>query len=283
MKPFTLLLVLFLSACATTQSDNYTQHHSETPLGDILQQNLTIKLAYDSPLEFRGAYKKNNSVEHGAMMYDGSAGAGGFLAQIIVHAAVSSSAQKKKLTEQQQQANQILTPLQNVLGSFTQEILVHKHHHYSFSDGEDSSSIIVLESQPVFFLSQNLKAIYLKHKVLLRKQGEKDALYKNMIEVISPEIVNENPYEALQKDSGALLVEISKTLYEDSLSFAIADARGQYNDLGVTQKSFKFYQGGQLRVERGSNISEESNSDKSVIRNLRGWLVAIPNSAMKTH
>jgi hypothetical protein len=227
-------------------------------------------------VDFRGAFDSSQAVEHAPMMYQGGAGAGVFLAQIFTHAAISSSMQKDKLSKQQVQANKVLAPIEKLLKNLSQESLVHDSDLYTFFNESESDGNIILTSLPIFFMSQDMASITLKHVVTVQQANQKGMLYQNVIEVISPVIATHDLNEELKKNGGMRLNKITKSLYEYSLSLALADLKGEYNNSESLQESFRFHQGNQLRFERGVSIkNDESNS---VIRNLRGWLVAFPSS-----
>jgi len=257
--------------------DEYSQYLASQQTESLSEKQFYIELEADKTLDFRGVYDSRNSVGQGSVMYAGDAGAGGLLAQVLIHAAISKNAQDAKLSRQQLEANEILAPMQPVLQGINQEILIHDDERYHFSN---NSADIILESQPIFFMSQNMRSISLKHKIKAHQLDATKALYENSIEVVSSAIEAEEPYELLRNHDGARLKEIAKDLYEYSLSLALADIAGEYQSEDAKQKSFRFYQGDKLRVERGVSVAQ--GQDKSVIRNLRGWLVAFPLDAEKT-
>jgi len=279
MKLILLIPILLLCACATNKVDEYSQYLAVQQEETLFEKQFLVELEAGKSLDFRGVYDSRNAVDHGSVLYAGDAGVGGLLAQVLVHAAISKNAQNAKLSQQQLEANAVLAPMQPMLEGINQTILIHDSEGYHFSS--NNSADIVLESQPIFFISQNMRSISLKHKVKAHQLDTSKTLYENSIEVLSSDLDAEEPYELLGSDDGARLKEIAKNLYEYSLSLAVADIKGEYQSGDSKQKSFRVYQGDKLRVERGASVDQ--GQDKSVIRNLRGWLVAFPLDAEKTH
>lgn len=275
MRLFILSFTFFLNACATKNLDDYTRYKANKKINNFLEGSLVINLDYTNSIDFRGIYDANNSVGNIPIMYSGAAGIGGFFAQVMTHAAMSSSAQNSKLSAQQLEANKKLVPLQNILTDFKEISLIHKNEHYVFLERGSEIDQIFIESNPIFYLSQDLSCITLKHKIQAFQPKSKKAFYQNMIEVISAVLPIDNSYTFLKENNGEQLKAITTKLYQESLSLAVSDLKGQYNTIGSTQKSFRFYQGGKLRIERGSNLYNGEN--KNIIRNLRGWIISYPH------
>lgn len=269
-----LVVAQLLFGCATPKRDDYAQYFASDQTVDLSDKALVVALKQDVQVRFRGAYDSNNDTGQGVVMYEGSAGTEGLILQLMAHAAISSNMQNSKLSQQQIRANKVLLPLQDVLQEFRQNALIHDANGYQFA-GDSIDEGIKLESRPIFFLSQDLNSISLKHFVKAYQPDQEQVLYQNMIEVISPTINVKEPYKALNKNRGELLMTMAKNLYKSSLSLAVADINGEYKNKAAPQKSFRIEQGDQVRVERGVSIDQQQ--DQAIIRNLRGWLVAFPN------
>ena len=274
-----IVVILCLCACSSPKLDDYVKYKVSPQVHELINQKLIIELSDKSSVDFRGVYEPNAKVDSASILYSGDAGVAGVFAQIATHAAMNSSARSVKLSKQQIEANKVLEPFNHVLADFTQGELMHSNKEYSFNEKLDSPQDIYLKSYPIFFVSQDLRTISLKQRILVFRANDKDPLYQNLIEVVSPAIQGDNPHGLLLQEDGALLKKLTKNLYKESLSFVISDIYGEYKDVTSPQKSYRFYQGESLRVERGVRL--ESRSESMLIRNLRGWLVAFPNTSVE--
>jgi len=275
MKIITAFVVLLLSACAQHKYDDYSLHVESEHALDVTVEKLYVDLQTNAPVALRGVYDNDNAIKSGNIMYDGSAGAGGVIAQILTHAAINSNMKNSKLSKQQIEANKVLEPFQGILKGYTQDALIHDGNDYRFlfKDVGNNSSSLILDSYPVFYMSQDMRLLTLKHVVKVYRYEDKGIVYQNLIEVISPLIESGDLIEQLRSEQGSLLKNKLKDLYKDSLSLVISDLKGEYK-ASEAQKSFRIYSGDKMRIERGVGVAKKD--DLIVIRNLRGWLVSFP-------
>jgi hypothetical protein len=274
MRYFPIFLAAILSACASQKHDDYTKYQIlETNL-DYSKKNFVIQVDKKKSVDFRGIYNTDQSVEHGPIMYEGGAGAGGFLAQVLVHAAISSNMQNNKLSQQETQANKILSPFKTTIENLSQESLIHESNLYHFEDNPDDNDII-LTSNPIFFLSQDMTSITLKNIISAKQKNSKNVIYDNLVEVISKELPSKEIIEKFNENKGESIKKMTRELYQHSLMLALSDLKGNYDTSETPHKNFRFKQGKKSRFERGASI--EQNEDTSTIRNLRGWLISYPS------
>ena len=265
---------LLLCACgATPKSDDYAKYKSSKSADTFTGQSVAISLERAAPVDFRAIYEVPGG-QVGAVTYNGAAGAGGVLAQVIAHAAISASAQDAQLSAAQTAANKVLEPLRPSLQGFDQQALIPAGSTYPFVGDGTSAEEWVMDSRPIFYVSQDLKFVTLKHVVSIRRKNSKNAAYENLVEVVSADIAGDKPLTKLQANNAALLREIAKDLYGYSLSLVMADISGTRTDASTQQRSVSFQQGGKARVERGNDVAQDCNT--AVMRNLRGWLIAYP-------
>jgi hypothetical protein len=282
MKVLLPLLCLLLAACSGSRpkTDDYMAHvASNLKLAD--SQPLIVQLDVKQPLDVRGEYNPANGIESGQMMYMGDAGIIGLFAQIATHAAVNSNLQDAKLSQQQQAANTVLRPLESVLSAMTNQLLIHKTDSIQFN----GSGADVTHSKPIFFMSQDKKTLILRHLVTIElpmgKSSRKAAArYQNIIEVASTSNTEANPDQYWAAEQGAALKQTATALYEKSLQIVREDVQGKLGqNVGDQTLSFQF--GSQVRTERGKLLQQDC--DYALIRNLRGWLMAIPTTALKNN
>lgn len=273
-----LLMCSLLGCGSTPKRDDY----AESITG-------TYKINADAPLQvqffnnalcdFRVNYSSNNTVSPDHMMYDGSAGVAGLLAQIAVHAAIKKSAREAKLAENQEGANRYLRPINDVLKTISHKDLVPNDEKFHFAIADTENTIArqpqndVLVSHPIFFFSEDLKSLTLKHVVKVQDKGAKTPKYQNMIEVISKTDATDAKAYWLNTDEQNLLQHI-RGLYKDSLLIVHKELAGQLAS-DVKQKNHRITVNEKSRFERGSAVLQTCN--QTVIRNLRGWLIAFPS------
>ncbi len=277
MKTLPIVFVLFLCACTQHKYDDYAKYIENSEPLNVFSERLFVNIKGDEPISLRGTYDNNNTIESNQILYAGTAGLGGFVAQVMTHSAINSSMKSGKLSLQQAEANQILKPFENILLKYTQESLRHDGYGYQFLASEPTEDGFIIDSYPVFYMSQNMASLTLKHVVKVYRFEDEGVFYQNVIEVISPTIESEDIAHDLVENDGALLKNTLSNLYKNSLSMVVADLMGEYKSSNSIQKSYRIHSGDNMRVERGINVSE--NNGMLVIKNLRGWLVAFPYNA----
>lgn len=275
MKFPIVLLVLLLAGCnSTPKRDDYTQYVAKPTASETISGPIFVSLDANKYPDFRGVYDADNTIANNSMLYQGGAGGAGVLAQILTHAAVNSSAQKSKLAEQQKKANKVLQPILPALENIGFSDLVYQHEDYVFAQSDaEGTPAIKLQSDPIFFFSKDLKSLTLKHVVKATKPSSKKPFYQNIVEVVGSNI-QEDPVLWWTDNEAQRLRDSVKHLYQLSLRLAAQDIKGQLDAEGVPQRNHRFYQGGELRIERGTELKTDCES--RVIRNLRGWLVVYP-------
>ncbi len=270
-----LVITLLVSGCVTKHTDDYVKY-SRNSLGlkaKFYDSTIfTVKFQNNTIVDFRGEFNRKQMNANGAILYSGDAGAGGLVAQLFVHAVINNSAQNSHLNAQQVSANMVLEPIKNILDKFIQADLLDENS--DFIDSRNNDTDFYIESMPIFFLSQDLRHIILKNKIKVTFLDNKKPIYENLIEVISPPLANKPSVEKIQDNGGAAFKEFAKDLFQHSLSLVVLDLKNKLTSEIEKEKSHKFYQGDNLRVERGQVVYQFN--DMVVIKNLRGWLIAYP-------
>lgn len=281
MKNLIYILLIFLCACASSpKRDDYIQHISNDGEIDLVKP-MRVYLNPDQKVDFRGVYDFDSNIDYGPVTYVGDAGMGGVAVQLLAQALITSSAQEKKLADQQASADRVLEPYLYMLDGFQQTDLVHDHDKYFFdvlpSDPEDEDKGLVLQSLPIFFMSQNEREISLKHIVSVYAEDRETVLYRNLIEVVHEPIELEEPIDYFILNDGENLKYYSNSMFRHSLAMVVADVLNEYDNDGLEAKSIRFTQNDASRFERGWEIGRDH--EKVTIRNLRGWLISYPVSS----
>lgn len=286
MKKQILITCLMLTACASKpKQDDYLQHVA--PSQSVLQESQPVQVLLNAatPLDVRGEYSADDSVNAGNVMYSGAAGIVGMMAQVATHAAISSNMQDSKLSEQQVAANRVLLPLEGVIKATTQQHLQQPSSSVAYTD--DATATQLLVSRPIFYMSQDASTVSLRHMVTLQQQNKKGkgkptVLYQNVIEVYAPSVSNEKSKAAIEhwKDNkGALFLQTTQSLYAKSMAIVLDDIRGKITSTGQ-QKTISFAYGKITRTERATLLSNDCHY--TTVRNLRGWLMSIPTTSVNS-
>ncbi|MGH6647502.1 hypothetical protein [Aquabacterium sp.] len=217
----------------------------------------------------------------GAMVYPGL-GVAGFLAAIVTHGVIMESVKSAELTKLQKQADQVLAPYQDILQSF--------HHRELMQKGLDQASMgeprqlidaasedrpgWVIDSMPVFTMTQDRRAIVLENLLRIRKpDAAPGEFYQNTVRVVSPARQAADLQALWGADQGVLLKDESVRLFAQSLRLGVADA-GRSKTEAKAHKTVRYSEGGVEKMERGEVI--EDRCGRVVVRTLRGWVMSVP-------
>lgn len=246
-----------------------------------------IRTPAEEKVQYRGVatYEDAAIARHG-MLYP-APNLIGLLAAIAVHGAVAGSAQEKKLAAIRQEADKVLIPYQPVLDKISHATLVPlalakatrggtKRH---LVDG-DAGSQWVIESAPVFSMTQDQRALVLDNAFIVRGP-EKDApiVYQNVVRVVTkplPAGDEKAPVaDAWLAEDGRRLREQSIELMGESIDLMFSElARGPAAPEEREQKTVRYHEGGTVKMERASPIIE--SCDRVVLKTLRGWVMSVP-------
>lgn len=288
-----VLVVLGLSigliACSSKKpkTDDYLPHVATNSFFHQSPPPMSIRLPEQALIDMRGEYDPSNQVQSAQIMYSGAAGLGGMLVQVATHAAISDSQQDNKLSEQQIRANGVLQPIQPVYSTFTNKDLMFAHPQVSFNK-VDSADTYIIENKPIYFLSQDARTLTLRNIVYISdpkqkptsgKNKRQSSLYQNIVEVTAVSLNSDKPNNEWLADNGALLRKTLQELYVRSVDIAISDIHGKFN-IVKADETISFTQGKTQRTERGKLLQQEC--EYSLIRNLRGWLISVPSSAIQS-
>lgn len=208
---------------------------------------------------------------------------------VAAHGLLINNSLQQKKSEIELRADQVLEPYLPVLDALRHEELMTQAltHMHPGSKGKlishldmDESGWIV-ESAPVFFMTQDQGALILENVIAVYAPGAlKQASYRNTVRVVSrlvehadlPTYWNETHGAPLRRHSAALL----------ALSYEIALAQAQIQTgpgpgAAVPASAFRtvrYQQGGKQVAERAQLLGEHCG--RALIRNLRGWLMSVP-------
>lgn len=269
----TIALIALISACASTPPASYKA--TQTP-SHHQDQALALDLDPSTPLSIHGVFVGDVSKLTPAILYQGGAGAAGFLAQIAVHGGMASSAQKAREQKIQDAADEFLAPIRNELSMLTLADLRSEKINALFTATDTADAALIVTPEPIFFVAQNKKSLTLLSSIeVTTNQKKPNSLYINRIELtvpITPEMMPQAPWNTAQR---AIFVHKLQSMLQNALHIARLDFHGKLAPLEHAKaRNHRYHQGEKLRVERGTEI--HTSAKLTIIRNLRGWIVAFP-------
>ncbi len=276
------LVLSLLVGCGGTPSIDRDKSiiHKAVDVNTIPKRFSVIKSLEPAP--FFGELKTNPGGQSASMMYSGAAGFGGFLAQVLTHAAIANEMQNSELSKAQVEADEVLVKYQNYIDANTKDRLLNTAlRNPSFSNLEvgliDDATLLtdglIIESFPAFYLSQNEQTITIKHQLkAFYAQAHDDIVFENMAQVISKSIGSNE--EILTLEDEDVFMDTVNSLYNKSLEILIKDFYSLLNEADK-QSTFKYYVGDKKFYLRGTLIS--NSCGKKIIRDLKGNIVVLPN------
>lgn len=288
MKPVVfVLLLLGVGACASYNDKpriGYKKQSDSVLNGDTIHLNLDFQsgvtfLGYVSP-EIRELGAPNNAA------YPGNNG-GAFLASVFLHAAIAESAQASREKALQEKASQVLKPYRPFLEGVTNADVVERalpalgegRYGFKMYDAGSTQHGAVLESVPVYFMTQDQNTIILKNAVkMYSSAGESDVIYENLIET-HYSIAGETPAEKVwARDGGKHLIDKSIDLFSESIDLAVDDVAGRLAYIDDKNRTLQYLRGQKKVYQRGKRLRQ--SCDRMLIRTLRGWLKSVPRAVV---
>jgi hypothetical protein len=137
----------------------------------------------------------------------------------------------------------------------------------------------VLESVPVYFMTQDQNTIILKNAVkMYSSAGESDVIYENLIET-HYSIAGKIPAEKVwARDGGKHLIDKSIELFSESIDLAVDDVAGRLASIDDKNRTLQYLRGQKKVYQRGKRLRQ--SCDRMLIRTLRGWLKSVPRAVV---
>jgi hypothetical protein len=273
-------MLLWSSAGAAGEPGQAPQTVPRTLTADA---HWSIRLPKDEIVAYRGLATFDSAGSKGGGMLYPAAGVIGLLAAVATHGMIVDSQKKAEKERIQAAADQILQPYQPILATFTYRELMRQG--LAGMAGASGRKLIefpekrgadwVIESAPVFFITQDQRAIILDIGMVVYPPGDTPApAYQNVIRVVSPPEGDPDIAAFWNSNQGEKLKESSARLFAESLDIVVREiAEGSAKD-GMPYKTVRYMEGATEKMERAMVIS--ARCDRLLIKNLRGWLMSIP-------
>lgn len=279
-----LLIPALLGACATGPTGSDAESASQTASKPFARDsNWSMRLPEIENVLYQGVVNPDAAgTRTGSMLYPAPHPAV-FLAALITHGIINESVKSSQKTKLQEEADKVLLPYQAVLAGYRyNELMQQGLARISFGGGkkligysEKSAADWLVESTPVFSMTQDQSAIILDNLVLIHAPGQQEsAEYKKIVRVVSRPWNGQDPVSHWSAENGRKLKEASVRLFAESVDMALNDAMDRAKPNNLAHKTFRYLEGTNEKMERGQLMHEEC--DRVVIRTLRDAPMSIP-------
>lgn len=217
----------------------------------------------------------------GAMLYP-APNLIGMLAAVATHGVLINSARNGKKSEIEIAADKVLDAYRDIIDSYRSRELMQQAVALARAGQErrlvGSADLVdagwLVESQAVFSMTQDQSALVLDNTVAIYRPGAAQPSYQNTVLVVSSASEHSDLPAYWHGDQGRRLKDESAGLLAQSLDIALADATLAPPAKPASFHTVHYQQGRQEAMERAQVLSEHCG--RSLIRNLRGWLMSIP-------
>jgi len=279
-KLVAIIAAAICAACAAPDNRARVEHLTNK---DIIPNDsmLFVKIAGDTQVKFLGYTDFDDAgAKGGQIMYPGG-NAGVFLVSVLTHSATVSSIKNSEKQHLQDKADEVLLPYRSSINEITTDKLIDSSVKTGLQDGElqltyfepeKQQSGWIIESSPVFFITQDQSSIVLQNPVIIYEKGNPaKPYYRNLVEIVF-QLPNDQKATSYLNADGQL-TQISSSLFNSSLKLSIQDAQHQLTQDG-TDKTFSYYLGKEKVFERGKIA--HMDCERLTIRTLHGWLKSVP-------
>jgi hypothetical protein len=243
----------------------------------------TLRLPKGDPVAFHGVLSMDQAGGGpGGMAYPAVGGVAGLLVGVLTHSALSGAAQQAEKTRLREQADGVLSPYQADLSTFSHRELMQKA--LGLAQVGDKKTLLeadrgnpsdwVIDSEPVFYMTQDQAGLILENVVTIRKPGEpEDKHYHNTVRVVG-EPASSADLKALWSEGQAAKLKLeSEKLLAQSIDLALVDV-GRPGGEAHPRKTVRYLEGKTEKMERGEVLDDCCG--RLVVRTLRGWVLSVP-------
>ncbi|WP_020413935.1 hypothetical protein ACJJJB_18945 [Microbulbifer sp. ANSA001] len=271
------IIYMLIAGCSGNKTSPYVEYIDQS-VSIPVDTSIAIKVeAFKKPPFYGQVNHDSLDVNHGQMTYIGATPAA-FAGSILAHALIVGATGDSKKKAEQERADKILEPYKENIAAFNAVDLIEiskvdlQKKNIPFIAWEaETNHPWVVQSHPVFFLSQDRSTLTLKNAVSITElDNQEKPAYQNLIEVVSSPNKDK---KIIPIDS---LGELSIKLFVDSL-MAMKAELSENRKPENKEMTLSFFSGGEKVYERGRIISEECN--RMTFRTLRGWVKSVPTIA----
>ncbi len=276
---FVVIASLSLVATGALGEERATPPRQPTPLAS--DAGWSARLPKAEKVQVRGAVNFDDAGSGSrAMMYP-APGVVGLFAAVLTHAVIVNSVRGSEKSRIQVEADKVLVPYEETLSAWSTRDLVRQALEKSTAGGSramieasTAESGWVVESAPVFVLTQDQRALILENSIAVFAPGAAAApVYQNLVRVVSAPQAGEEVAAEWNAEQGKRFKDVGADLLGRSYDLALQDM-GRAAVADVPHRTYRFAEGGTERMERAQLV--ESRCEATVVRTLRGSLLAFP-------
>jgi hypothetical protein len=215
------------------------------------------------------------------MVYPAIGGVAGLLVGIATHGAMMEASKNSEKAKLQEAANKVLDPFRPALAGFSNRELMERAIAMLATPGAktligaaDAGDGWVVESVPLFTMTQDLGALVLENEISVYPAGSSSARYRNVVKVVS-DVRDEADLQAVWGgEQGKQLKDESVALLAHSLRLVVQELARTPGAEAEVQKTFRYAEGKTQKIERAQLVGQLC--DRAVVKTLRGWIMSIP-------
>jgi len=242
---------------------------------------LTLRLPAEEKVAFRGIANFDGAGSTGSPMLYPAPNLVGALAALVTHGVIVDATARAQREKLQAQADRVLEPYRQVLDGFTYRELMQQALERVVAPGpkrlaefaSQPAQGLVIESAPVFAMTQDLRAVVLDDPIVVRRTGDDGKGFPVVVRIVAAPLAASDPSSYWFDDNARALKRQTEKLLADAVSLALAAMSGQL-PARAPQRTVRYRQGDEERFERAQVLSERC--DRLLLRNLRGWLMSVP-------
>lgn len=244
-----------------------------------------LRLPADGKVSYRGVVGFDQAGTGGGAMVYPAPSAVGLLVAVLAHGAIVESAKNAQKEKMQTEANKVLSPYQDALNSFDSRELMRRALGKATSrangrlieQNDDPGQDMVVQSVPVFSLTQDQKAIVLDNTIGIQMPGAAaGSVYQSTIHVVSGAKEVDEPLAYWTSNNAERLKEESAQLVAESLVIALQYIAVDAKTQSAPFRTVRYREGSVEKMERAQVLS--TVCERLLIRTLRGLLMSVPVS-----
>jgi hypothetical protein len=233
----------------------------------------------DSRVLFHGVVSYDNAGGGaGAMMYP-APNAAGLLVAILTHAALNGGARSAEAKRLEEEADKVLEPFKGPIERLAprdlQQAAAARLDFVATPSlveaARDAGDAWVIETQPVFLLSQDRRALVVETVVRLYDGAAPAPALERAVRVVSPPVKSPDAETYWLQAEGDRLAHTSAALLAEAVRVALMDVNAPAD---VPQRTVRYVEGSADKFERAMPLAERC--ERVALRTLRGAVMSVP-------
>jgi len=276
---------MFMAAACAHAADAAPEAAASAAAAQRLRETQATRAwAWRAPAEdaqpvFHGVVSYDNAGGGpGAMMYP-APNAAGLLVAILTHAALNGGARSAEAKRLEEQADQVLEPLKPAIGRLLLRELQRDAQARLEMPGaprlaepaEEAGDAWVIETQPVFLMSQDQRALLVETPVRIFDGAGKPAVLERAVRVVSPPVKAQDAQAYWLDTDGRRLAATGAALLAEAVRVALLDVQASGE---LSQRTVRYVEGSADRFERATPLAERC--ERLAMRTLRGVVMSVP-------